>query len=443
MIEIRKSLNKNDKKEVYNFLVYESEEVDKSHKLMTEGGFKIYFPYMFQLICNDNKLDKYSIFKQKMWHFFNEDYTIHYCPICGKPTKFISIKKGYRYYCSNECKYNDKEYLKKVSENSKNNWTKYNKEEVCRNISKGKINNWNKFTYEERQKKTQHLRNALQEANKNRSKEEWKEINDKRVAAWKETYDNKSDEQKQKETQKRVIKQRETLKNRTEEEIKIFSDKIKLGLINMSDEAKKQREINKHNANVKRIQKIRPDVIDVETINGKSIYICKCTNFNCNKCQLKQYRITYASYKYRKSIDIETCPICHPRTIGISGGEKELLDYIKKIYKHEIKENTRHELEGLEIDVYLPELKIGFEFQGDLWYANPMLFDENFVNPVNGRTYNEIHDKDNHKKKIAEEKGITLIEIWESDWVEHNKSTKSYIKKIIKEYENRSSCRQL
>ena len=37
-------------------------------------------------------------------------------------------------------------------------------------------------------------------------------------------------------------------------------------------------------------------------------------------------------------------------------------------------------LDGLEIDIYLPELKIGFEFNGDYWHMNPLMYrydDEN------------------------------------------------------------------
>lgn len=443
MIVIRDNLNKQDKEEVYNFLVFESEHVDKSHKLMTEGGFKIYFSYMYKLICKDERLNQFPTFKQKIWHFFNNDYNIHYCPICGKPTKFVNIKKGYRYYCSNECKYNDKEYLEKVSDNFKKNWqNKDIREKQKINISKGRKKNWDKCTDDEKRIKTQHMRNALQEANKNRTKEEWEQINFKRVTAWKETYNNKSKEEKEKENQKRLEKFKNTINNRTEEQKKEIGNKVRQGLQNMSEEAKKQKEIKKHNSNLKRIQKIRPDVIDVETINGRTIYICTCSNPNCDKCKQKQFRITYASYRYRESIEMEKCPICHPRTIGISGGEKEMLEYIKKIYKSEIKENTRQELGGvLEIDVYLPDLKLGFEFQGDMWHANPNLFDESYINPVNGKTYKEIHEKDEYKRKIAEEQGIIIIEIWESDWFDNNRKTKRYIKNIIKEIINENKKR--
>ena len=433
MLEIRSDLNKINKKEVYDFLVNESTKIDKSHKLMTEEGFKFYFHELYNLLINDNKLNVYDSFKQKLWHFLQEDYKIYYCPVCGKRTSFRSITKGYRYYCSNECKYNDDEYLKKVSENTKFNWKKCDKEEVGKNISKGRKIAWNKLSKEEKHERTQHMRDKLVEVNNNRTEEEWNEINDKRVKNWKETYYNKSDEQKEIELKKRMESYKQTIQNRNNEQLKKVKNNVKNGLKNMSDEDKQKRELKRHLSYIKRTQKIRPDVLDIYTTEIKqTIYTCKCTNPNCNKCQLKQFKITYASYKYRDLQNIEKCPIGHPRTIGISSGEKELLEYIQKIYKSEIKENTRQELDGLEIDVYLPELKLGFEFQGDIWHANPNIFDENFVNPVNGKTYKEIHEKDDIKRTIARNKGITIIEIWESDWFEDNKKTKKYIREIIK-----------
>lgn len=432
---IRNDLNKLDKKEVYEFLKNESMVVDKGHQLITEKGFKLYFAELYDIICNDDRLNKYKLFKQKLWHFFNDDYNTYTCPVCGNEVGFMSIVKGYRYYCSNTCKYNDPKYIKKVSENFKKNWETCDKKIIGEKISNGRKNAWDKLTEEEKHVATQHMRNILAEKNKNRTEEDWKEINEKKSKTWKETYKNKSEEQKQIEIRRRVESSQQTIKNRSEEEFIKVSNNIKQGLANMSPENRKKRDENNHQTRLKKVQEMRPDVLDILTIkhNKRAIYTCKCTNPNCNKCSDKIYKISYMSYRHREQQGIEKCPICHPRTIGISGGEKEMLKYIKKIYKQEIKENSRQELGGLEIDVYLPNLKIGFEFQGDLWHANPLLFDESFVNPVNGKTYNEIHEKDDYKKQLAKESGIELIEIWESDWFEQNRTMKKYIKNIIKD----------
>ena len=90
--------------------------------------------------------------------------------------------------------------------------------------------------------------------------------------------------------------------------------------------------------------------------------------------------------------------------------EKEILNFIKPIYDGVIIENDRHILNGKELDIYLPELKIAFEFNGIYWH-------------------NEFNKEINyHQDKSLKclQNGIQLIHIWEDDW--------NYKKDIIKDY---------
>lgn len=430
-LNIRRDLNKLDKIDVYNFLLNESHQIDKSHKLLTESGFKQYFPEIYNDLINSN-FEEYPSFKQKLWHYFNDDHNIHYCH-CGKKLNFVSIKKGYRMYCSNECKYNDSKYLQKVSENSKNLWETNDKmKNVIVSLSKGRDNWWAKLNKEERTLHTKPLHDSMRQSILNMSEEQKHEMYKKNSEKSKITRDNKSQEIKNAELEKRIKSFKNTILNRSDERKKEVGKNISKGLRNMSDGQKYQRYINKHISMIRRTQKIYPDVIDINThLNKKVIYTCICKNTQCNKCQHKIYKTTFASYIYRLKQGIETCPICHPRTIGISSGEKEVLKYIQSIYKGKIISNDRNVLEGKEIDIYLPELNLGFEFQGDLWHANPLLFDESFINPINHKTYTEIHLADEEKKKCAFKKGIKLIEIWETDWFEHQRITKKNIKDMI------------
>ena len=45
-------------------------------------------------------------FKEKVWSYINKSECKN-CKICGNETKFENIKKGYRTYCSLECKSSD------------------------------------------------------------------------------------------------------------------------------------------------------------------------------------------------------------------------------------------------------------------------------------------------------------------------------------------------
>lgn len=81
--------------------------------------------------------------------------------------------------------------------------------------------------------------------------------------------------------------------------------------------------------------------------------------------------------------------------------QKEVFEYIKSIYNGEIVKEDRSILDGKEIDYYIPEHKIGIEFNGDYWHSD--------INKP--KAYHE------DKKKLATSKGVSLYAIWEHDWV--------------------------
>lgn len=114
----------------------------------------------------------------------------------------------------------------------------------------------------------------------------------------------------------------------------------------------------------------------------------------------------------RKNISKPQCTICNPVERFSSVLEDELYEYISSVYDGEIIQNYRSKM---EIDIYLPELRIGFEFNGLYWHS-------------------ELYkDNDYHIKKLRyfEEKGIRIINIWEDDWVEKSEIVKSQIKNWI------------
>jgi hypothetical protein len=86
-----------------------------------------------------------------------------------------------------------------------------------------------------------------------------------------------------------------------------------------------------------------------------------------------------------------------------------LLNYIRSIYSGQIITNWR---DKYEIDIYLPELKIGFEFNGLYWHSNK--FKEKYYHL--------------NKTNYFEEREIKIIHIWEDDWIYKNEIIKSQIK---------------
>ena len=133
-------------------------------------------------------------------------------------------------------------------------------------------------------------------------------------------------------------------------------------------------------------------------------------SFMCNNKHT--FEISTTNYHNRLNAGISLCTICNPIGESKSIKEKELLEYIKSIYSGEIINSYR---DILEIDMYLPELKLGFEFNGLYWHSN------------------KFKDKNYHlnKTEYFKEKGIRIIHIWEDDWTLRKDIIKSQINNIL------------
>ena len=114
------------------------------------------------------------------------------------------------------------------------------------------------------------------------------------------------------------------------------------------------------------------------------------------------------------------CHVCYPKNISYK--ELELYNFIKLIYSGDIIQSYRDEL---EIDIYLPELKLGFEFNGLYWHSEE--FKERWYH-IN-------------KTKYFENKGIRIVHIWEDDWVYKKEIIKSQISNWLRLTPNRIFAR--
>jgi len=110
------------------------------------------------------------------------------------------------------------------------------------------------------------------------------------------------------------------------------------------------------------------------------------------------------------------CPTCFPRESGTSLAEKEVANFIKQIYSGQIVENDRQQLGGKEIDIYIPDLNLGFEFTGLYWHSEKQ-------NP------NRQHLL--WKTQFAAKQGITLITIFEDEWQSKQEIVKSRVSGLL------------
>jgi hypothetical protein len=112
------------------------------------------------------------------------------------------------------------------------------------------------------------------------------------------------------------------------------------------------------------IAKLPNDIIYINRINNKNNtdYIIKLKCLKCNN----EFDINRQYLETRLNANIDTCLHCNPVLHGKSNMEIYLLNFIKDNYNDIIETNTKSII-SKELDIYLPKLKIGFEFNG-LYY---------------------------------------------------------------------------
>lgn len=95
-------------------------------------------------------------------------------------------------------------------------------------------------------------------------------------------------------------------------------------------------------------------------------------------------------------VDSKTgCPICS-KIHHSSFPEQAVLFYVKKIYPNAINRYTEIFNNGMELDIYIPSVKVGIEFDGANWH----------------KTETE-HSREREKYNMCKEKGILLLRIKE------------------------------
>ena len=105
---------------------------------------------------------------------------------------------------------------------------------------------------------------------------------------------------------------------------------------------------------------------------------------------------------------------------GTSKTEKDIVDFIRSISPDEnIVENDRSILNPKEIDIYIPERKLAFEYDGLYWHCD------------------EDGDSKRHLRKTlgCEAKNIHLVHLFENEWKEKQDIVKSRIRNLFGIYD--------
>lgn len=81
---------------------------------------------------------------------------------------------------------------------------------------------------------------------------------------------------------------------------------------------------------------------------------------------------------------------------------------------------TRYRADG-----YCEETNTIYEFHGDYFHGNPKRFDPEEENKLCNATHGELYQKTLQKEQKIRNLGYNLVVMWESDWININKSIKT------------------
>lgn len=106
---------------------------------------------------------------------------------------------------------------------------------------------------------------------------------------------------------------------------------------------------------------------------------------------------------------------------GPSIGEQQLADFVESLGV-EIIQSDYSVLGSHEVDILIPSLNLGFEYNGDWWHS------DKWINKKLGVTAREYHTQ---KLTGAASAGVDLYFVWESDWIASRSLIESAVTSII------------
>ncbi len=410
------------------------EIVNGSSIRMRESFFKKNHKLLYNNIINH--IEKNISFREKLWYWVNNINIIQTC-LCGKPTSFNkNWLNGYKKFCSVRCSHKDilthEKYKKTCLERygvdnyKKTDESKEKYKKTC--LERYGVDNYSKTAeFNEKYTKTM-LENYG--VNHFSYTDEYKE---KCVKTNLDRYgvDNysKCDEYKEKciktNLDKYGVKYNiNSINNISKSKITMIY-KYNVDNYSKCDEYKEKVRntcLDKYGVD----SYVKSEVYRSDTAIGIDKNYVKYLEkgvslFNCDKGHT--FEIYINNFHTRSKNNITLCTICNPIGDSKSIKEKNLFEYIKSIYNGNIIQSYR---DKLEIDIYLPELNLGFEFNGLYWHSDVFKDNNYHINKTN----------------YFKDKGIRIIHIWEDDWTFRKDIVKSQINNLLKKNQEKIFARK-
>ena len=384
---------------------------DPSGRMSKESYLIKNFKDEYEFIIKYNEINNITDipFKEKVYLCVNNIKTLPICKNskCNNRVKFKNSTIGYREYCSTKCISSDPIIKKTKEEKSFEKWgtktpaeSKYIKDKIKKtnNERYGGNSPMSSRQIQDKSKKTLIKNWGVDNASKS------KDILRKRIESFKLS--------NYKETYKETSLKRYGVEHPW-----------------MNKEIHKKSSIGTFISKNSNLEKSILDRLEIyKEYNLISIDYDKFKrniNINCKTCN-NIFTINREDFQIRFKNKTTICTHCNPINSSQSGTEMELYKFIKENYKGEIIKNSKRIVPPMELDIYLPELKLAFEFNGLYWHSESKKSKYYHFN----------------KTKKCEDIGICLIHIWEDDWIFENEIIKSIIINKLKETKNKIFARK-
>ncbi len=436
------------------YMVYNKEEILKFIEEHEDTYVQLIKCYKKEFYCHVNEKYIGKKFGEKLYRCLHENESVGKCRCCGKETRFQSFIVGFVKYCSKKCAnissaparslkltheipdpkfWVDKKCLlcKKLFSSliSKNqifcssdcsaNFIA-NDENRLKKIRETKLERYGNetFTNMEKSKKTCMERYGVDNISK------CKEIKNKIKQTNLEKFgvENASSSQIVKDKRENTLIKRYGHSNPFQiEEIK---NKIKIKY--------KEKFGVEYPTQIEEVRKKIQDIVRKNKYNELYNY-SKYTDKVEFLFKESEYQGASSDFKYKVKCKLcgnifedhfdgsnhPRCLICYPNITTGSQSEKDILCYIKSILDGDVEiiSKDRSVLGNRELDIYIPSLKIAFEYNGLYWHSK-----------LGGKK-----DKNYHLDKInrCNKKNIRLIQIFEDEWVNKSGIIKSKISHIL------------
>lgn len=355
--------------EYFNEVIYKG----KSNRIK-ENFLKNRFGEFYNFIINEFKGES---FLERLYVFKNGEPQKCYC---GKSTKFISFSKGYLEYCSIVCSSNSPKTREKYKKTCLENYGVDNVSNVS--VIKNKkektfYSRYGKSTYLQTQEAKDKIFNKLGVDNPFKSDKIQSEIRESNLR-------------------------------------KYGTDSI----LQLPEIREKSKKTNLEKYGVDHFSKTTMWKYRMKSINYNSFiesldlpidysFISKNGQSNVLKhheCG-NEFEIQTQLIRLRRKNGVEICRVCNKIEYK---SQNDVLEYISSIYSGDV---VKYRDNKYEIDIYLPEMNLGFEFNGLYWHSE--LF--------------KSSDYHSDKRSYFMNRGIRIINIWEDDW----KFKKDIVKSII------------